>query len=121
MARGILGSKDIDFQMFEIGEAMAGNDIHHNIVAAAYARYGNTVELNPAFVTPGTRHDNVYRNPGGGAVRFSYGDSAIVAGDILLEPPWSVRCGPRTKDRRADADMGGTTGHRHLKIPTHPD
>ena len=72
----VLGSKDIGIQMFEIGEAMVGNDIHHNIVAAAYAPFGNTVELNPAFVSPGTLHDNFYWNPGGGPTRFSYGTFA---------------------------------------------
>jgi Ca2+-binding RTX toxin-like protein len=67
----VLGNKDIGIQFFEIGERMVGNDVYRNIVEATTDPNGNTVELNPAFVAPGTVHDNFYWNPRGQTLNFS--------------------------------------------------
>ena len=72
----VLGNQDIGIQFFENGEAMLGNDVFHNIVQLTSIPFGNTVEANPAVVTPGTFHDNFFWNPTGLVPRFEYGSFA---------------------------------------------
>ena len=73
----VLGNKDIGIQFFQIGEQMVGNQVFHNIVQATTDPNGNTVEANPAFVAPGTFHDNFYWNPTGGTLNFWYDTFAV--------------------------------------------
>ena len=69
-----IDNKDIGIQLFEIGQAMPGNDIHGNIVGMTGAG-SNAVEANPAFVAPGTLYGNWFLTANG-VPQFNFGSFA---------------------------------------------
>jgi parallel beta-helix repeat protein len=90
-----LDNEDIGIQLFAIGgRPMLGNDLYNNIVGMT-GPGGQTVELESAYVAPGTMHDNWFLRP---ATQFSYqtfaqwqamgfeAGSEVIASGIFRDP-----------------------------------
>jgi len=74
-----IDNKDIGIQLYEVRQAMIGNDIFNNIVAMLGAG-NNAVEANPSFVAPGTLHDNWYLTANGVSL---FGSASFAAWQAL--------------------------------------
>ena len=105
----VLGNQDIGIQFYAVnGQQMVGNDVFNNIVEGTTDPNGQMIELQPAFVAPGTLHDNFYWNPRNQTLTFSYDTfaqvqaagydlgSLIFSGALFADPltgNWTLRSG----------------------------